>query len=324
MDSRYAYAVGYVRALETKLLGRQALERLSGAGDVQSFLELANSAGYPGGTTGEFEKNTEAKSSAAVMLSKKLMAEESAAELIGLRYDFYNAAVLLAAKHSGSEKKPRLYEQEGGVPAERLEEAAAGRFSAAPLELAEAMEGAEKEYELSGNLAFIHIFMDRAYFKALNRLAARTGSTFLEGYARISTDLFNIQALFRALRAGMEPAETEKAFADGGNLPRGFFALAAKNRGNSPEGNASGYREILDLGMKCLSEGGTFAPVEAAADRIMLKLAGETRSVVMGPEPVFAYYLKTAHEIKTVRLILAGIKTNAPPDELEERTVLPS
>jgi V/A-type H+-transporting ATPase subunit C len=105
-DTRYAYAVGRVRALETKLFTRADFSRLLEAADFPQALRLLAELGYPvSEETREYEPVLEAEQRAALILLDNLSEDDGLVEIFRRRYDYHNLKVLLKGKHSGQELK---------------------------------------------------------------------------------------------------------------------------------------------------------------------------------------------------------------------------
>jgi vacuolar-type H+-ATPase subunit C/Vma6 len=248
-------------------------------------------------------------------------------ELIGLRYDFYNASMLLWAKLSESEDEPFLYESEGNTDIPSLKKAVEGSSSlGVPEYILNAVSGAAAAFERTKKTSDIEIHMDREYFRTLIDLSRGTGNPFFIRGAETACDLFNIKAFFRAAKMKLPPEITERVFAGPGKINKNVFLSAVKNPEAllNPGRAASEYSRLIEYGSACLKEGSPLPRLEAISREIELDGLSRAGGVIMGPEPVLAYYIKTMHEIETISIIYAGIKTSAPVDSIKERTVLPS
>ncbi len=322
MDSRYTYAVGYVRALENRLISGQMLQQLANAGDEGTFFKLLESTAYSGSTREEIERNFEEKDLGLILLAKKLMVDETLRELIGLKYDFYNLSMLLTARHSPGNTSPSLLEKGANTDPHDLRNAVEEhRMRSVPAYIRETIYMAELEFEETGRIHDISVIADREYLRTLHTKCSATGNKFFSGYSRTSSDLYNIITFFRAARMGFEPAGAKNLFTETGTIAPGIFTSSLKGGTEEMhrELGKSAYNDMFEEGLSCLRENRPFTRLEALGGVIMFKHLKKADWVVMGPEPVFKYFLTAEREITNLRLIAAGKKTRSAPESITER-----
>ena len=63
----------------------------------------------------------------------------------------------------------------------------------------------------------------------------------------------------------------------------------------------------------------SLAAFECAADSRLIRSLRQTRTAIEGTAPVFAFYLARQSEIRTVRILLTGLRVSADPALLRER-----
>ena len=114
-DTRYAYAVGRVRALEKKLLTKADFSRLLDAADFPQALRLLAEMGYPvSEETADYESVLMAEQREALFLLEKLSEGEELSMLFRRRYDYHNLKALLKGKHSQQELEQAFISQATG------------------------------------------------------------------------------------------------------------------------------------------------------------------------------------------------------------------
>lgn len=327
MDSRYAYAVGYIRALENKLLNRRIFQQLAGSGSEESFLKILESTPYSGAGTGDFFRDLDEKSRGLSALVKKLMVEDLLKEIAELPYDFYNLSALLSSRAINPDIEPFLHEGRGNIAAERLKAAVfEKKYRHLPEYIAVTIEKAEKAAGDFGNPAFAAVAAEKEYFHALDAKCAASKNKFFTDYSTAASDVYNLKTFFRVrrLEAGADALKT--ALSERGSIPPGVFSGWLKSAGESaPDEIArSPYEKLAETGEKCLREQKPLAVMDAAADGIVFGLLARAGMVVMGPEPVFAYHMRAEHEMKVLRIISAGVQSAAGSDMINERFYLPT
>jgi V/A-type H+-transporting ATPase subunit C len=151
--------------------------------------------------------------------------------------------------------------------------------------------------------------------------AAESGYPFLEEHIRMGIDLGNIKVFLRAKYLGLSKEKLEARLVEGGSVGKrslvDLFPLAlAEIAGALP---SSAYRELWEEGIKVLAERETFVPLEKGIEDCLMKGLRRARSIVFGPEPVYAYGLAKQKEIALVRLVGVGRMLSLPAELLRER-----
>ena len=124
-DVRYAFASGRVRALETKLIGKQRMERLAEAKDMAEALRLLSDTVY-GEHLDEIEESgydpfLRREEERLLELVDSLSLDPALGDVLRLQYDFNNLKVLLRESFSGRDLSG-LYTNLGKYPATELKE----------------------------------------------------------------------------------------------------------------------------------------------------------------------------------------------------------
>jgi vacuolar-type H+-ATPase subunit C/Vma6 len=180
--------------------------------------------------------------------------------------------------------------------------------------------------EKAASSSEIEIYMDLQYFKTLNELSRRTGNSFLIGLAADEADAYNIKTFYRSMKMGLSPQEITGIFTDTGKISPDVLIEAAKHPDKSVTTERCGKRgrKLIEEGSALIRDGKPLNRLDAISRKLLLEKTSEAAGIVMGPEPVFAYYIKGLHEVTTMNLIYAGKKTSAPGEMIKERVFLPS
>jgi V/A-type H+-transporting ATPase subunit C len=123
-DSRYAYAGGRIRALETRLLDRHRLERMLDSDSAEAALRSLQDTDYGPHladvrSPADYEKMLELERKTAYELFRRLCLDEDALSVYFSRFDFHNIRVLAKAKLSGRQPDG-LLSQHGQFDPEEL------------------------------------------------------------------------------------------------------------------------------------------------------------------------------------------------------------
>jgi vacuolar-type H+-ATPase subunit C/Vma6 len=165
-----------------------------------------------------------------------------------------------------------------------------------------------------------------AYLSALEpekalAAASESGYPFLQDHIRRRIDLGNIKVFLRVKYLDMPKEKIEARLLDGGFMPKGDIIALSPSASVEFSGvpNSSPYRELWENGVKALAERETFVPFERGIEDFLMRDLRRARSIVFGPEPVYAYGLAKKREIALVRMVGVGRMTSLPAELLRER-----
>jgi len=321
-DTRYTYAVGRIRALETRLLTRSDFVRLMDAGDIAGALRALTEMGYPvpeGATA--YEPVLTAENGAALELLERLSEDERLVELFRRRYDFHNLKVLLKAEHSAQDLSAALVDL-GTVPVGDLQEAVrAGEPNRLPEPLAAAMRVAGERYEQSGGPGDLDTAVESIQYADMSAVLEEMGNRFLSAWLAWEVDLLNVRSFLRFKWLQEDMKTFPDVLLPGGSLGWDFFRpireepldTLAQAFGRTP------YGRVVSDGIAQLQARRSFAPLERGCDDLMMELLGTSGRTSFGVEPLVAYMLLKEFEIRSVRAILVGKLNGLPREKIKER-----
>lgn len=150
----------------------------------------------------------------------------------------------------------------------------------------------------------------------------RTGYSFIQDYIRHRLDLSNLKVLLRAKYSGLPRDKFESLILQGGFLNDKFilqcFDLSYAEIGEKLR--ATPYKELWARASDTLEERETFLDLERGIEDFLMTFLKKAKTIVFGPEPVFAYGLAKRRELRLVRLLGVG-KINQIPDELLKQRI---
>ncbi len=150
----------------------------------------------------------------------------------------------------------------------------------------------------------------------------RTGYSFIQDYIRHRLDLSNLKILLRAKYSGLPRDKFESLILQGGFLNDRLilecFDLSFAEIGEKLQ--ATPYKELWARASDTLEERETFLDLERGIEDFLMTFLKKAKTIVFGPEPVFAYGLAKKGELRLVRLLGIG-KINQIPDELLKQRI---
>ena len=323
---RYAFAVGAVRVLETRLLSRSALVQLAGVeGDEQLESQLRDTdyAVEPGAgpLPARLEPALLRERQAARDEFAHLVDDPLVNELFQSRVDFHNLRVALRQALSERDFSHALIDH-GVVPTATLQAVfAEERYDSLPEHLRAAVVQAIPAYFEGKNPRQIDFAVDRAQAVFRLKRAREIGSPFLVELARLTADLTNIRATLRVKRL-----EQERRLLDAALLPGGYVetdmlheALHRPWDGVAALFSVTPYADVVAGGVEAIVQDESFIRLERVCDDHTIGFLRTTRQIVAGIEPITAYLLAREAEIRNVRMVVSGRHSGLEPSRIIDR-----
>jgi V/A-type H+-transporting ATPase subunit C len=325
-ETVYAYAVGRIRVLETRLLDKSKLERMVEAPTVDEALKVLAETDYANmvaelDSVYEFEKILQEEIRRTYQLVQKINPEAHLTDLISLKYDLHNLKVLLKAKYLNEDGDTLLFPV-GTIPLDKLRAIVAEEnFQELPAALRAAVEQIMEEFVVSGDPQIIDLSLDRTLYAMLISAARELRSTVLEGLFVREADLTNIKTFLRVKRMGRDKEFLKKAFLPHGRLPADLFInlLDEPLEFLADRLAMSDYAAVVSEGVREWQEKGNITNFEKLADDLLTAYLQQGKRKPFGLDPLVGYLHAKEIEIKNIRAILVGKINGLPIEAIRER-----
>ncbi|MBM3234957.1 V-type ATP synthase subunit C [Candidatus Poribacteria bacterium] len=346
-DTRYAYAVGVIRVLETRLLNSADLQRMLEADSPQTVLAALSDTEYEISLSKvksewDFETALREEMERIYRLTDKLTQDKELTDIFRIKWDFHNLKVLLKSKYLQSlvdtetrsadvSSPPQPPRQQGVnilVPSglEDLTELEAAVMSEKsdsrmlPEYLQVAITEVESEAEMGIDPQLIDIILDK-HAQSLNYRRAAEYSEFLQEYFQIAIDLNNIRNFLRVKILNKDRDFLSKVLLDDGTLKTTLFL---NQFDESIENFARAvkythYYELIKEGLEDWTENHSLATLEKFSDNYLLNYIKRAKFAILGVEPLLGYLLAKEHEMKLIRIIMIGKLNGLPSESIRER-----
>lgn len=332
-DTRYTCAVGKIRALETRLIGKEKFFQMCDANSAEDAMELLSDTDYGPSLSelkdiGDFENILKNELRNVIALISFFSNDPELTNVFRLRIDFNNLKLLLKIEHfpdvEDTTEFVNRHLMEGGlVPLERLKKLfKSGSIQELPVELSIAFRKIKEDLKENNDPQLIDIILDNEFFSLLKK---RVGENYLlEKYLQRSVDLLNIKNFLRVREKGKGKDFLEKMLLPGGRLDEKLF-LASIDDIDDREGSLSSrlpaeYEGLVSQGIEYYQENNSWKELERLCDDYAMNALSEAKWIAFGIEPLIAYLLAKESEIKNIRMIIAG-KLNRMPKELLRATL---
>lgn len=326
-DVGYAYAVGRIRALETRLLTGERIARLAEAGSIDEFLRLLGETQYAEflskvSSPWEYETILEEEMEGVVKLMGDLSMDPVLTDIFRLRYDFHNLKVALKENYGG-EPMDSAYITLGTIPVERVRESVREKEGGVvlPSHLRAALAAVTGAFPETPDPKWIDIIVDREMFRTFVSIVKREGCPFLYGRLQGEIDLINILSFFRIRWANGEKSFFQEALLEDGTISTDFMSsLFGENLDAVPARlSHTPYVLMVTEGLAHLQTQGSFLIFEKMREAFLFNYIRRADLIAFGIEPLIAYLYKKESEIRTIRTIFVGLLNNVPAETIKER-----
>ncbi len=328
-DTNYAYAVGRVRVLETRLLTRGVIERMLEATDVNELLRILSDTAYGAllSETAGYRKLLRTEHAQAVILFDELCLDRILSQLLHYQYDFHNSKVLVKAyvaksKEFGGDDFSHALSEYGNFDISLMKGAfEEEKFGFLPEVLQRTITRAIEEYYSRNDPRLVDLIVDQEMFRFYTSEVAKLKNDFLSHLLALTIDLTNIKTLIRAKRLEEDKETLHLAVLEGGELSVRWFVDIAEEPWESLSHRfyATPYFQIVDEGYGHLQRENSFLMLEKLCDDFFIDFLRITRYTPFGIEPLVAYLVAKLNELKILKLLFVAKLHGIEPVRIKER-----
>ena len=313
-DTRYAFCVARIRALETKLLTKQDIYALIHQPDYASALNRLSQIGYSD-TDDDADSLIKKQGEQLNKLLNESVHDRSELDALYILNDYFNLKALV--KCVAEKKSPGeyfVYPTTVDISGFK-ENAAENDFAFLKDEYRLIAEEAFKMALKTGNGKLSDVIIDRAAIDALAEFSANKKSGLLGEICAFQGDTANIRIALRCAVTGQDAEYINTAIGKCNKLDRdklintctsGVDALAEYLGGTKYKNGLEVYRSSPSA-------------FEKWCDDEIVKITHSAIYTSFGFAPVVSYFYRKNLEIKTVRMILSAIKSDIDREIIEER-----
>ncbi len=329
MNEDFAKSVGYLRAVEKRLLSRDNIERVIDAPTANDALKLLSQGDYDFSLLKrpeDYGTVLEAQLPQVYEMIAKISPTADFLNLLQIRYDYHNLKTLLKAKYlkkSGKEVDDILI-RTALVDVDALKEAVeTGKtkpIASAPA-LVAAFEAGEKAFAETGDPQMLDIVLDGCMFGDMLTRAEAVGNKFITDYVKYNIDFYNLKSLLRVKKMQKPKRFAERALIDGGLTKKDVYTDSYDKTFMNIAADFA-YKYFGDMAKKGLDEferTGSFSALEKLCDNFLMDYLKRAKYISLGPEPLFAYVLAKESEVRQIRILMVGKINNIGEQALKER-----
>ncbi|MBS4008648.1 MAG: V-type ATP synthase subunit C [Clostridium sp.] len=325
-NDRYAYAVGRIRAMETRLLDRGKIDRMVEARSAEEALKVLGESEYGEyladlGSVHQFEKMLDAELRRIYLELRKISPVPELINLFAKKFDYHNLKVLIKANKLAEKRDELLVPEVGNIPlAELIRAVADDDYRNLPALMRQAAEKLSELLRLDPDPQLVGLLLDRAMYQELEDAVDAQKSRFLKGYFTSLVDLLNIKTFLRVRRANRPKDFLQQALLPNGDVDMSkLVQLVEPLEVLVDRLMFSPYAQVVEEGVQTYQKTDTLTRYEKLADDHLIKYAKQAKYVTFGPEPIIGYLLAKESEIKMIRIIMVGKINQLPTEEIKER-----
>ena len=307
-ETDFLHISARIRAMETRLLTAERMERMIEARDAAEAAKVLGECGYPDlvDVTPSAVEDMLADAQGGLFEDLAKFIEPALMDVFRCKYDYHNAKVLVKSAALGADQD-RLLLRGGRYDRTKLaEDFRREDLRACSDMFQEAVAHARELLGASGDPQQADFVLDRAYYAELTALAKESGSQFMQGYVTLSIDGANLRAAVRAARLDKGPDFLRQVLVEGGSVSPADIAvtpgtdLARLFHGTTLSAAAEAGAELAAPG------GGPLTEFERLCDDALMAYISKARMIPFGEQPVVAYLYAREAEATAIRIILTG------------------
>lgn len=315
-DTRYAYSVARVRAVENNLLSKTDIDMLLNAASLEEAVRILQDHGYSSEEGEETEKILSSALADAWNFIRDIAPNPFLFDALLYQNDFHNLKTILKGFISGSSYETQLLHPYTVEPSVIIQAVEDNQFDNLPDIMRNAAAEAFDVLTRTADGQLCDIIVDKAALNAIMLGGKRSGSAFFAEITQLICAFANIKTSFRAARTKKGNEFLSKALAE--NELIGIRELI--NAASAGEQGMIDFLSTVPLfqeGAECLKI--SISVFEKWCDNLLMDKARKSKYMAFGIEPLVAYLLAKENEIKTVRIILSGKRNNLKQEMIRER-----
>lgn len=316
MSEKYTYAVARIRALEVSLFSNAVIDQLIACQSYEQCLQFLAERGWGDtDTSADGEKMLKREEEKIWQTVRELSIDKKKFEVLSYQKLFHNLKAAVKAACVKEVPRDIFYEDTEISGQEMLDIIREKDFGRLPAGMSQAAQQACDALLHAGDGQLCDIIIDRAALDAIYKAGMESEDEIIRDYARSVVAVADIKIAVRAQKTAKSIEFMKQAMAECGSISVDQLAKAA----------LSGPEAIRDYllgteyagGAEALSE--SMSAFERWCDNRIIQTISPQKYKAFTIGPVVAYVLARQNEIKTVRIVLSGKRSELPEGAIRER-----
>jgi V/A-type H+-transporting ATPase subunit C len=316
MSEKYTYAVARIRALEISLFSNSTIDQLIGCQSYEQCLQFLEEKGW-----GDSETSGNAE---AILTREEEKVWEVVKELsVGMEHFavlsypklFHNLKAAIKETCTEGKKRHIFYEDVSIPGSEMLEIVKEKNFGKLPANMQHVAAEAYESFLHTGDGQLCDVMIDRAALDAIYKAGKEAKDQIIRDYAESTVAVADIKIAVRAQKTAKSIEFMKRAMAECDSVSVDKLAKAALAGADALRDYLLGT--VYAEGAEALAE--SPSAFERWCDNRIIETISPQKYNAFTIGPVIAYVIARQNEIKTVRIILSGKRSDLPDDSIRER-----
>ncbi len=321
-DTDYLSLSANIRARENHLLTRERRERMIEARGDEELVKVLTECGYAEPEDLSVPKVNAVLTRAREELFGELkdrLPQPGLLEVFQIKYDYHNAKALIKSEAIGEDGRRLMMTGGRYDPQELSDDFHRGNMGDYSPAFRAALRAAAALLSDRRDPQRADFLLDRACYAEMVQAAKESGSSFLEGYVRLSVDAANLRAAVRCARMNGGRELLAEGLIPGGNVPAEVIA-ATKGGDLAGRFTATPLESAAQMGSALAAPGsGSLSAFERSCDDALTNYLSQAKRIAFGEQPVAAYVCAREAEAAAIRTILSGRKAGLSGEAIRER-----
>ena len=310
ITSSFPFATAKIKAMESKLITRDKLNRVIEAKDFDSAMRILQEIGYGQSLSGKasFEELIQTELSEVDDLMVSISPSDVFIKIVRAQKDYYNLKVLIKLLMLGK-SLDSIPLSPGNIRIEILQRAITeNNYLELHQPMKEALGFIDKQFSVATDISVIGIALDRAYAKEIILLIDEMNNPLIRDYFQAYFDLSNIIAFMRVRQSSHDKDSFEKAYLKGGAIEKRIFSEAFESSDDHLLGTLikGDYASGLAAAFSDYKETKSLYMLEKTRDDYLLEMLKKHKNDMFGIGPLMCYYIAKQREAAAVRMVMTA------------------
>ena len=316
MSEKYTYAVARIRALEVSLFSNAVIDQLIACQSYEQCLQFLAERGWGDtDTSADGEKMLKREEEKIWQTVRELSIDKKKFEVLSYQKLFHNLKAAVKAACVKEVPRDIFYEDTEVSGQEMLDIIREKDFGRLPAGMSQAAQQACDALLHAGDGQLCDIIIDRAALDAIYKAGMESEDEIIRDYARSVVAVADIKIAVRAQKTAKSIEFMKQAMAECGSISVDQLAKAALSGPEATRDYLLGTEYAG--GAEALSE--SMSAFERWCDNRIIQTISPQKYKAFTIGPVVAYVLARQNEIKTVRIVLSGKRSELPEGAIRER-----
>lgn len=320
--SIFANGIAIIKAMENRLINKAKLDSLIDAKDFSDCINMIQDTQYGAYiTSASYESGLRNALEDVYRRMYEIIPVSEVIDVLAVRYDGHNIKSILKGKYTGIDTSNMLVGV-GTIPIESLKQMILdGNYIDIPETIKNTVEKAISTFSKTGDPQDIDLVIDKGIIEYAMEIAKNNKFDYLVEFVKFNIDVTNLKTYIRIKAQGKNTEFLNKVFIHGGTIEYDFLLkyLDESLERFSEKLSYTKFWKWSDHGLAEYIRNGDLGSIDKYGDNYIIDHIRKAKFTSLGAEPIVAYIIARENEIRALRIILTGKKSNVHPEKIRER-----